>query len=145
MGQPTYSKINQPNEEVVFKKKNQRHSFSFTMFDRSFSATFISYDDKVIKCILKDFDAQREYIGKAECNFVAGDMFDEREGMEIAFLRASKRLWADIKKESKYLEKLSTQIIQAFEGFEEKFDIFFDKGVLDTKKTYSKKFQERNK
>jgi len=73
-------------------------------------ASFRSYNEKVVKCVLKvfvdeDSSSYGEHIGIAKCNFDAGDSFSESEGQRIALEKALQKFHRAMETEARDLNR----------------------------------------
>lgn len=78
--------------------------------------TMIAHANRVFKNIQLtsnlSFSDKTEFIGKARCNFDAGDEFDVEFGKKLAFERASKK---QEKYRKQMIEKIRTSVLEDLE------------------------------
>ena len=69
--------------------------------------TFNQYNDKVVKCTMRDNNNMSTWVGIAKCNFKEGDKFNLNTGISIAFAKANKKR---MEYSDKLLRKINTRI-----------------------------------
>lgn len=65
-----------------------KKGFHTVVNGRRMDVFFRSYNQKVVICKIADQTSGLNFLGKARCNFDEGDVYNEEEGMKLAFSRA---------------------------------------------------------
>ena len=78
--------------------------------DITVNVFFKSFNDKVIKCWVKDEHNGTTFLGMASCNGKEGDKFDERHGMELALRRALTKRTKFLDRRFKAIERFHTKV-----------------------------------
>ena len=96
---------------------------------------FKSFNNKVVKCWVKDGLTGTIYHGRAECNWKDGDTFSEKEGMGLALIRALEKKVKNSERNLAIVKQVHKEVaLYGSNGIINKFRNMVSKGKLSCNK-----------